>query len=102
MTSSTPTLAWTRPAAAASYELWVTDNTMPISRFMDQQGLSATSFSAFTPALSEGHQYTAWVRALNNLGQAGSWSGALTFTMVLAIPTLTGPTSRRCTKPTIT
>ncbi len=99
MISSTPTLAWTSPAAAASYELWVSDNTTPTFAFMDQTSLSAPSFSAFTPALTEGHQYTAWVRALNNLNQKGPWSAPLTFSMVLAVPTLTGPASPAPTGP---
>jgi predicted phage tail protein len=101
-TNTAPTLAWTSPAAAAGYELWVTDNTARISKFIDLTGLGATSFSAFTRSLSDGHQYTAWVRALDNLNQAGSWSAALTFTMALAVPVLTGPTSPASTTPTIT
>ncbi len=42
------------------------------------------------------------MRAANSLNQASAWSTALTFTIVLATPTLTGPGSPTNVTPTIT
>jgi hypothetical protein len=98
----TPLITWTASSGAARYDLWVNDTSAGIAQVIRQQSLTTTSFVPPT-SLTVGHQYTTWVEAFTNTGVASGWSQPLSFSIVAATPTITGPVgSTSATMPSIT
>ena len=83
---------------------WVDDATAQIHQVVRRQNLLVPSFTPATP-LIVGHQYKAWVQALDALGQSAGWSQALIFTIgqpAPPVPAFTGPSSPTSGSPTFT
>jgi hypothetical protein len=81
-----PTFSWQSVSGAASYELWVTDNTTG-QVALDTSGISGTTFTPSTP-LRLDDNITWWVRVTG----AASWSAGTNFTLApFAAPTSTSP-----------
>ncbi|MEP3479703.1 MAG: S8 family serine peptidase [Fuerstiella sp.] len=94
--TDTPTFSWTAADNAATYELWVNNTTLGITRIINEFDLVGTSFTT-EDSLPQG-TYKVWVRALNAAGDVGEWSAPLTFTLDIlgpAVPTVTGPASNQ-------
>ena len=88
-----PTISWTSASRAATYDLWVNNETTGQSQLIREQSLSDTSFVP-TSDLSPG-LYRVWVRAIGATGQAGAWSAAVDFRVVTVVtPTLTSPSGQ--------
>ncbi len=75
-----------------------------VSQVIRQQNLTTASFTPTTP-VAVGHQFNAWVRAFDSIGQSAGWSQMLTFTVLgsaPAIPTLTTPSGLSSSLPSFT
>lgn len=91
--STTPTLSWTGTTTAESYEVWLYDASSG-QQIADQvvQGNATTTWTP--PALTTGHSYQWWVRALNSSGDNSPWSATANFTInaaALNAPVLINP-----------
>ncbi len=77
-----PQIVWTALPGAVSYEIWLTDASRKIAPFLQQTGLTSTSW---TPAsdLALG-TYTFWVRGIDAVGRIAAWSSKLTFNVQAA------------------
>lgn len=103
-----PTFSWSAAENAATYELWVNNTTLGITRIINERAVVGTSFTAET-SLPQG-TYKAWTRAINAAGEVGEWSVPLTFELNIpgpATPTVTGPAANQVgtvtvSRPTIT
>ncbi len=87
-----PTLTWNTVTGAASYAVYLYDQTVGAWNLYGQKASSAGSYTLSTP-LTPGHSYVWTVAALSSNGQAATLgSGWDTFQLAaLAAPTLTGP-----------
>ncbi|MBX9678136.1 MAG: hypothetical protein K2X38_05175 [Gemmataceae bacterium] len=95
-TNNRPTFAWTASTGAATYELYVGNNTSGAVA-VRAANLAGTNFAA-SASLPAG-SYTAWVRAANASGELGAWSVGRTFTLQPpAIPVITGPFATQSTQ----
>ncbi len=90
--SDLPTLSWNTVAGAASYGVYLYDQTVGAWVLYDQKAGSAGSYTLSTP-LTPGHSYLWTVAALSSNGQAATFaSGPDDFQLAaLAAPRLTGP-----------
>lgn len=87
-----PTFRWEAAANAATYELWVNNTTLNLTRIVHEKGLTGTTYQSES-SLPQG-QYKAWVRPVNAAGTVGDWSLAYGFDLDVpgpAVPTITGP-----------
>ncbi|MCA9062387.1 MAG: hypothetical protein KDA96_04995, partial [Planctomycetaceae bacterium] len=87
---ATPTLTWEGVPGAQSYEIWIDNNSVPISKLVNVAGLTSLNYT-ITSDLPIGN-YTFWVRATNAFGVSSNWSNAVKFEVVEA-PVLSGPSS---------
>ena len=88
LTTDQPTFGWTTVSAAASYEVWITDNNTAQVVVL-QAGAGATSLVVPpSKALTPGHSFTWWVGAVSTNGLATSWDQGQGF----SIAPLTAPT----------
>ena len=85
-----PTLTWQSVPGALNYEIWIDNNSVPVSRIYNQSGITALNYTV--PANLPIGQYTFWVRAKNQFGTDSNWSLPKIFS-VTSWPTLTGPSS---------
>jgi GEVED domain/Matrixin len=85
---ATPTLSWNGVLGGQTYEVWIDNNSIPITRVINEAGLNSLNFTVATD-LPIG-RYTWWARARNAFGVNSSWSGQLQFEIVTA-PVLSGP-----------
>lgn len=74
---SLPTIAWSPYVDAARYELWLNDVTNSVNRFIFQNNLTTTSYTA-DQAFDEG-TYRVFVRAIDSTGAASAWSSGYDF-----------------------
>lgn len=91
-----PTFSWSAADNAATYELWVNNTTLGITRIVNELAVVGTSFTA-EDSLPQG-TYKAWVRSINAAGDVGEWSTPLTFDLDVpgpATPTITGPVANQ-------
>lgn len=91
-----PTFSWAAAENAATYELWVNNTTLGITRIINERAVVGTSFTAEN-SLPQG-TYKAWTRAINAAGDVGEWSLPHTFDLNVpgpATPTVTGPTANQ-------
>lgn len=91
-----PTFGWAAADGAATYQLWVNNVTLGVSRIVHETALTETSF---TPEVSlpQG-TYKTWVRAVNAAGEVGDWSLPYSFDLDIpgpAVPTITGPVANQ-------
>lgn len=92
ISSQRPTITWTAPDNAVSYQLMVNNLTTGQKRVIDVSGLTGTSFTPDSD-LAAG-QYRVKVRAANAIGEAGTWSSVRDFRIKPVFkPTVTGPTA---------
>lgn len=87
-----PVFRWEAAANAATYQLWVNNTTLNITRIVHETGLTGTTFQA-EDSLPQGF-YKAWVRPVNAAGTVGDWSLSYSFELDVpgpAVPTITGP-----------
>jgi hypothetical protein len=77
-----PTFSWAGDGSAATYDLWVDDNTAHISQVLRNQSIpgSSSSVTPTTPFIP-GHTYVWWIRELGSDGNPSAWSPATTFTL---------------------
>jgi hypothetical protein len=89
--SDMPTFNWSAVSGALRYDLWVYDATT--SAYTIQVSPSGTSYTVTAAqALTPGHTYRWWVRALDNSGNLTGWSAQGNFSVAaLAAPTATAP-----------
>lgn len=101
---ATPTFKWTAVDGAATYEIWVNNQTTGQSKVVYATGLTETTFTATTP-LTVGHVYIWTVRAVHANGAAGLWSAHQLFTVTspqsAAPPSLASPDHSTDTTPTL-
>ncbi len=77
----TPTFAWNAVAGAASYVIWVDDQTTGQSQALLVSNVQATAWvTSAAQALKSGHRYVWWVGAVAANGKTTSWSGSAVFT----------------------
>jgi hypothetical protein len=81
--SNVPVFTWTRVSGAASYKVWLTDQTT--GQTVVAANLSGTSWTPAQP-LTLGDNYTWWAAAVQ--GQTVAWSSAVNFRIA---PTTGGP-----------
>jgi hypothetical protein len=81
--TNVPVFAWNSVTGAASYKIWLTDETT--NQTTTVSNLTATSWSPSQP-LTLGDNYTWWVGAVQ--GQTTAWDSALNFRIA---PTGSGP-----------
>ncbi|MCI0742561.1 MAG: hypothetical protein L0Y72_26305 [Gemmataceae bacterium] len=95
------TFIWNAVEGAATYELWVNNLSTGQGQVIQEIGLSVPRFEA--TSLSVGN-HRAWVRAVNHNGDAGPWSAAYDFSVVVVLtPAVTAPIGQITdTTPTIT
>jgi hypothetical protein len=87
-----PTLSWSAASGATSYQVQVSTASNFATTVFDQSGITVTS-QAVTPALSNNTPYY-WRVNATNAGGTSAWSGAWSFTTVVAAPsapTLSSP-----------
>lgn len=92
ITNDKPTFEWNASAGAATYELWVNNVTLGLTRIVHEKAVEGTSFTPEN-SLPQG-TYKAWVRGINAAGEVGDWTRPLTFHLDIpgpATPTVTGP-----------
>jgi hypothetical protein len=77
-TGPRPTFTWCAVTGADFYDLWVTDLTTGQNPVLRNLTISGTSY-VFGQALTAGHNYRVWVRALDRAGDASAWSNPLDF-----------------------
>ncbi len=71
----TPNFSWSSVADAASYRLWVRDNTTGQAPVLIVSNITTTSYQLTTSqAFILGHSYTWWVGAVSTNGQGLTWS----------------------------
>ncbi len=73
-----PTFRWSAVADAARYDIWVDDLTTGQSQVLRKIDAGGTSWNP-PAALTTGHSYRWWVRALSTNDTASSWSNPLDF-----------------------
>jgi hypothetical protein len=76
VTTALPTFSWNTVTGAASYEIWLTDQTTGTT--VTYPSLTVTSWTP-PQALTVGDKYIWWVGAVE--GQTIAWDNALTFTI---------------------
>jgi hypothetical protein len=93
ITTAMPTFSWTAAPGAASYELWVSDQTTGQNPVLLIPNISALSVTlTASQALTPGHKYRWWIAAVSTNGLGASWSAAVNFALTtLAAPTPAGP-----------
>lgn len=92
LSGDTCTFAWSEAQGAVRYDLWVDDATWGIAQVIRKTQLTGTEWSS--SALSPGHTYQYWLRAISANGTGGAWSSMQTFSVPpLAKPTLLAPGS---------
>lgn len=97
-TVANPTLTWQSVPGALNYEIWINNDSVPVSKIYNVAGITALNYTV--PANLPIGQYTFWVRARNQFGFNSNWSQPQKFSVV-AWPTLTGPSSSTfITRPT--
>jgi hypothetical protein len=82
-TSTNPTLSWNASSGATSYRVQVSTNTSFSPTFVDQDGITATSYSVI--GLTGNTTYYWHVNA-RNAGGTSAWSPTWSFTPVLSPP----------------
>ncbi|MCA9058253.1 MAG: hypothetical protein KDA85_07125 [Planctomycetaceae bacterium] len=87
---ATPTLTWQGVPGAATYEIWIDNNTAPAGQVVRVAGLTSLNYTLGSN-LPIG-SYTFWVRATNVFGVSSNWSNATSFEVVEP-PALSGPAS---------
>ena len=88
-----PYFSWTSVEDAEYYQVYLTNTTTGQSSYQYKR-VEDTSFELDgTEGLSVDDAYSFWVRAINEDGQVGSWSVAVTFTAISAgnVPVASGP-----------
>jgi hypothetical protein len=91
--SITTTFTWTAVAGANLYQLEVNDDNTFTNATEYTESINATTSSSAT-GLINNTTYYARVRTSNNGGTTwSSWSATVTFTTILATPSLTSPTN---------
>ena len=68
-----PNLTWTAVTGADHYDLWVNDLTTGTSQVIRNPIVSTATFTP-SSALTYGHMYRFWVRAVDALGDPSDWS----------------------------
>jgi hypothetical protein len=86
-----PTFAWNPVAGADHYDVWVDDTTSLQSQILRNTNVTSTSWTP-TTALTPGHSYRWWVRALSTSGGSSAWSAPLTVSIVVGTPNPAAPT----------
>ena len=86
-TDNRSTISWNAVEGAVRYEVWANNTTSGESKVAYNASQTTTSFTTDTLAFGV---HAVWVRAINQFGQAGSWSTAANF---FVGPVLTGPIS---------
>jgi len=89
--ATNPTMQWSSVSGATHYDIQVSTNSNFSSTVINQQNLTATSYSA--SGLQNSTQYYWRVRAKNS-EQTGDWTSGFNFTTIVAppqTPTLTSP-----------
>lgn len=82
---ATPTMSWSAVEFAATYDLWVRDDTRGINRIIREMELTEAEFTP-TTALRDG-RYVFWVRAINESGESSPWSQPYEFVIDTPVPT---------------
>lgn len=84
-TDNTPTFTWNEAPGATRYELWVNEvnasGQLITPLVIHNTQISTTSYTDSGTTLSSGH-YRFWVRAFNELNEAGAWSLSMDFTVL--------------------
>ena len=75
---TTPTFSWNAATGAARYENSVYDATTNTHQVIHDTNTNGTSYTSGI-ALTVGHTYWSWVRALNDDDLAGDWSEKFEF-----------------------
>jgi hypothetical protein len=74
---SAPVISWNTVLGATQYELWIGT----AANLVQVQDVQLLGTSLPTQGLLTKGNYSVWVRAINDAGQAGAWSEELDFTM---------------------
>ncbi|HWY88914.1 MAG TPA: hypothetical protein VNX28_19530, partial [Gemmataceae bacterium] len=92
LTTDQPTFSWTTVSGAASYEVYITDNTTHQNVVVPAAGGATNATVPSTSALTPGHSFTWWIGAVSTNGLATSWNQSRTFSIApLAAPAATSP-----------
>jgi len=81
---TTPTFAWNKVEHAATYDLWVDNQTTGEGQVIRMPNLNSNTFTPTTP-LPFG-LYRFWVQARNSENEVGSWSSPREFRIVESVP----------------
>ena len=88
VTDSKPALSWNAVPGAVTYEVWIDNDSTPITQIYRVTGVSGTSHKVLND-LPIG-RYTFWVRGTNGRVEHSAWSTPVKFA-VTAAPVLIGP-----------
>ena len=78
---TTPTFSWNAATGAARYEISVYDATTNTHQVIHDANVTDTSYTSGT-ALTVGHTYRFWIRAIGENDLLGAWSDYLEFTII--------------------
>ncbi len=82
--STLPTFSWNAVTGADHYDIWLQDTSS--GKVIRNTNIAGTSWTPSGP-LAQGDNYTWWVRALDAVNHASTWSAPLNF----AVPSLASP-----------